>query len=110
YDPKALSESGQVMMRVAVMAALTGSQAAFNHAGIRLTTRLTDFSGYWILFVAMVLTIELLAAAPHLEPARLVTFANFSGLPQGDPVWPSTPNLAFLFLLGLLLPAYTFTG
>src|SRR6185437_11317742 len=109
YDPKALSESGQVMMRVAVMAALTGSQALFNHAGIRLTTRLTDFSGYWILFVASALTIALLVAAPHLEPSRLVRFANFSGQPASDPVWPTTNNLAWLFLLGLLLPAYTFT-
>jgi len=110
YDPKALSESGQVMMRVAVMAALTGSQALFNHAGIRLTTRLTDFSGYWILFVATILTVALLLAAPHLELVRLVSFANFSGLPDSDPVWPSSNNLTWLFLLGLLLPAYTFTG
>jgi amino acid transporter len=111
YDPKSFSESGQVAARVAAMAALTGSQAWFNHAGIRLTTRLTDFSGYWILLVATVLTIALLVAAPHLEPARLVTLHNFSGLPDAEhAVWPRTDNLAWLFLLGLLLPAYTFTG
>jgi amino acid transporter len=111
YDPNSLSEGGRVAMRVAVMAALTGSQALFNHAGIRLTTRLTDFSGYWILFVALLLTIALLVAAPRLEPARLIHFDNFSGLPAGDdPVWPPSDNLTWLFLLGLLLPAYTLTG
>src|SRR5262249_5248944 len=36
--------------------AITASQAAFNHFGIRLATRLIDFSGYWILFIAVVLT------------------------------------------------------
>jgi amino acid transporter len=111
FDPKSLSESGQVTVRVAVMAALTGSQALCNHAGIRWTTRLTDFSGYWILFIATVLTIALLVAAPNLEPARLLSFSNFSGLPAGDSeVWPRTDSIGWLFLLGLLLPAYTFTG
>jgi amino acid transporter len=111
YAPKALSPSGQVMARVTAMAVLTGTQALFNHAGIRLTTRLTDFSGYWILSIATALTIALLVAAPHLEPARLTTFSNFSGLPAEETaVWPATGNLAWLFLLGLLLPAYTLTG
>ena len=111
WDPKAVSPGGQAIVPVAAMAVLTGSQALFNHAGIRLTTRLTDFSGYWILFVASVLTISLLIAAPRLEPARLVTFANFSGLPEGETeVWPRTSDVASLFLLGLLLPAYTLTG
>jgi amino acid transporter len=111
YDPRSLSEGGQVTVRVAVMAALTGSQAFCNHAGIRWTTRLTDFSGYWILFIATTLTIALLVAAPNLEPVRLVSFSNFSGLPPGESeVWPKTDHIAWLFLLGLLLPAYTFTG
>jgi len=106
WDAKALSPGAQVTARVAAMAALTGTQALFNHAGIRLTTRLTDFSGYWILFIASVLTVSLLLAAPHLEPARLTTFSNFSGLPEGETmVWPHTGDLAWLFLLGLLLPA-----
>ena len=107
YDPQAFSEGG----RAAAMAVLTGSQALCNHFGIRLTTRLTDFSGYWILFVATALTVALLVAAPRLEPARLATFHNFSGLPDPEhEVWPRTDSLSWLFLLGLLLPAYTLTG
>jgi amino acid transporter len=42
-----------------------------------------------------------------------VTFTNFSGLPAGEnatAVWPRQENIAWLFLLGFLLPAYTLTG
>jgi amino acid transporter len=94
------------------MVLLTGSQALFNHRGIRVTTRLTDFSGWWILLVSTALVVALLIAAHSLQPARLVTFDNFSGLPPGEgaAVWPRNNNLALLFLLGLLLPAYTLTG
>jgi amino acid transporter len=89
---------------------VTASQAAFNHRGIRLTARLTDFSGYWIVFVAVALTSALLAFAPSFEPARLVTFANHSGLPADKPTWPATESFALVFVLGLMLPAYTITG
>ena len=88
---------------------ITFSQAAINHLGIGVTARLTDFSGYWILLVAAVLTACLLAFAPGLEPSRLVTFENFSGTAGGD-VWPATQGLVLLFALGALLPAYTITG
>jgi amino acid transporter len=40
---------------------------------------------------------------------RLTTFANYSGEAGGD-VLPATTNMAWLFALGLLLPAYTLTG
>ncbi len=89
--------------------AITASQAAINHLGIRITARLTDFSGYWILVVAAVLTACLLVFAPTLDPARLVTFANYSGTAGGG-VWPATEGIALLFALGTLLPAYTITG
>src|SRR5438874_7853893 len=92
------------------VALVTASQGLLNHRGIRTVTRLTDFSGWWILVVAAGLTAAMLAFAPALEPLRLVTFDNFSGLPQGDPVWPATDSLPWLFALGLLLPAYTVTG
>jgi amino acid transporter len=88
---------------------ITLSQAAINHAGIGLTARLTDFSGYWILCVATVLTLCLLTFAPGLDPLRLITFENFSGTAGGN-VWPATNGIALLFALGTLLPAYTITG
>ncbi len=80
-----------------------------NHRGIRLTTRLTDFSGYWILFVSVALTAAMLFFAPRLSVGHLWTFANYSGARGGD-VWPATGSLPWLFLLGFLLPAYTITG
>jgi amino acid transporter len=91
------------------VAAITGSQALFNHMGIRLTSRLTDLIGYLILVVAACLTSAMLAYAPTLDPARLWTFTNFSGAIGGE-VWPASSSLAGLFALGLLLPAYTMTG
>ena len=42
---------------------ISGSQAMINHLGIGLTARLTDFSGYWIILVATVLTASLLVFA-----------------------------------------------
>lgn len=91
------------------VAAITFSQALFNQLGIRLTTLLTDLSGYLILVVALALTIAMVAYAPAIEPSRLWTFTNFSGAAGGD-VWPATASLPHLFLLGFLLPAYTVTG
>jgi amino acid transporter len=92
------------------MLLITGSQAVFNHLGIRVTAWLTDFSGYWILLIAGVLTASLLACAPSFDLARLVEFHNFSGLPADNPVYDATGSLAWLFVLGFLLPAYTITG
>ena len=97
------------LMQAAGVLAITGSQAAINHLGIGVTARLTDFSGYWILFVALLLTVSLVAFAPALDPARLITFDNFSGTP-GAGTWPRTDNVLLLFALGALLPAYTITG
>jgi amino acid transporter len=89
--------------------AITLVQGLLNHLGIRLTTRLTDLSGYLIFAVATVLTLSLVLYASHLDWARLITFTNFSG-PAGGDIWPQSSNLSYLFLLGLLLPAYTVTG
>jgi amino acid transporter len=96
-------------VQTAVVVVITCSQALFNHLGIRLTSKLTDFSGYLIFFTAVSLAGALLAYAPHLDVSRLWTFHNFSGKAGGD-VWPSTGNMTYLFLLGLLLPAFTITG
>ncbi len=113
YDRNRFSPAGQVVAQTVFVLLLTASQAVFNHFGIRLTTRLTDFSGYWILLVASALTLLLLLATQDFEPGRLITFTNLSGLPQGknvSPTWPYSESPAWLFLLGLLLPAYTLTG
>jgi amino acid transporter len=96
-------------LQAAFVIGITVLQSIVNHVGIRATARLTDLSGYLIFAVAAVLTIALLAYAPHWDFSRLVTFKNFSGKAGGD-VWPETQSLLLLFGLGLLLPIYTITG
>ena len=85
------------------------TQALFNHFGIRVTTMLTDFSGYLIFATAIVLTIALLVFAPSLDFSRLFSFTNFTGKAGAD-VWPATDSIFKAFLLGLLLVCYTITG
>jgi amino acid transporter len=102
------SPAAQAVVAIAGVFAICASQALINHLGIRLTTRLTDFSGYWILAVALVLTAGMLAFAPSLHPGRLVEFTNYGGA-RGGSVWPEG-SLPLLFALSFLLPAYTITG
>ncbi len=102
--------SSAALTKTLTVAGMTLSQALLNHYGIRFTTRLTDLSGWLILIVAVVLTGALLAVTGAWEPSRLWTFTNFSGLPEGAPVFPRQGNLGWLFALGFLLPAYTLTG
>ena len=109
FDAAKLDPSTAMIAQAAGVAVITISQAIFNHRGIRVTTMLTDFSGYLIFVVAIVMTISLFASAEHLEFSRLYTFTNYSGAKGGD-VWPAHPSLSYVFLLGLMLPAYTITG
>ncbi|HRI70146.1 MAG TPA: amino acid permease [Polyangium sp.] len=88
---------------------ITVSQAIFNHRGIRVTTLLTDFSGYLIFVVSVVLTIALFMSAEHLDLSRLWTFTNYTG-DRGGGVWPANGSMMYVFMLGLMLPAYTITG
>ena len=83
------------------MVAVTGSQALFNHLGIRVTTWLTDFSGYLILVVALALTVAMLWCAPSHDFGRLITWTNYSGLPKEAPVWPVDRQLALAVRAGL---------
>lgn len=94
---------------LAGVALITLSHAALNHLGIRITTLLTDFSGYLILGISVLLTGALLWHAPSLDLGRLVTFSNYSG-EAGGGVWPQTSSLLWLFALGFLHPGYTETG
>lgn len=98
------------VVKGAVVVSMMLSQGLLNHYGIRLTTRLTDLSGWLILLLALVLTVALVVAAPGLEWSRVWTFGNFSGVTTGGAGFPRTENVGWLFALGLMLPAYTITG
>src|SRR5262245_55141499 len=120
-DPGKLTLTHQV----AGVLLITCSQALLNHFGIRVTMLLTDFSGYLIFGVAVVLTLAMFLGSGaetdvfHLDPklhhyfhrdwARLFTFTNFSGEPGGS-VWPQRGSIPVMFLLGLMWPIYTITG
>jgi amino acid transporter len=108
-DSAAWSSGTATAVAIAGVFLIGASQALINHLGIRLTTRLTDFSGYWILIVAVLLAGSMLANATSLDLSRLVRFTNYSGASGGD-VWPATHNAWLLFALSFLLPAYTITG
>ncbi len=85
------------------------AQGLLNHFGIKVTSKLTDFSGYLIFFVAILLTATMLFSVHHFDLSRLFHIVNNTGDPGGDVV-PRTNNLVYAFLLGLLLPLYTITG
>jgi amino acid transporter len=74
-DPTKLGVGHQI----AGVAVILASHALLNHFGIRLTTLLTDFSGYLILGVAALLTLAMLSHASHPDFGRLFRFENLSG-------------------------------
>jgi amino acid transporter len=103
------SFAGTDMQIVIFVAAITAIQALFNHLGIKVTTLLTDLSGYIIFVTTAVLVLACLFYAPAIDISRLWTFTNFSGEAGGN-VFPASDNMGYLFLLCLLLPVYTITG
>jgi amino acid transporter len=88
--------------------ALTVAQGALNHFGIKLTTMLTDISGYIILAVTAILIIMFLMAAPSFDLGKAFMFVNNTGAPGGS-VSPQTGNLMAM-IIGLLYPLFTITG
>ncbi len=94
--------------QIVCVAAVTAAQAALNHFGIRLTTVMTDFAGYLIFVVTVLLIAMFLLAAPTLDVERAFAFVNFSGAAGGD-VAPQS-NALMAFVIGLLYPLFTITG
>ena len=88
---------------------VTAIQAYINHYQLRLTTVLTDWSGYIILATAVVLTLTMLAFAESWDFSRLFTFRNFTGEAGGN-VWPAATVGFYILLIGLLHAVYTITG
>lgn len=109
WTPQAAFDQGW-WIQTLFISGITITQCLLNHYGIRATTILTDFSGYLIFVVAILLTLGLLFYAPSIDIARLFTFSNFSG-DTGGGVWPTAiQSVGFVFLLGLLQGVYTVTG
>jgi len=99
---------------------ITGVQGWVNHRGIKMTTLLTDFAGYLIFALTVILILALLAWAPvGIDLGRLFTFSDFTG-DAGGAVWPTPASERWLgaifpaamaaLILGLLQGVYTITG
>lgn len=85
------------------------TQALFNHFGIKTTTMLTDFSGYLILVVAVLLALSMVIWGAGFDLSRLTSFVNNTG-EIGGSVVPEPRTALVAFLIGLLYPLYTITG
>ncbi|MGD9914093.1 MAG: amino acid permease [Rhizobiaceae bacterium] len=103
-----LGIEGSLTNQMIFLVIITGAQALINHLGIKLTARLTDFSGYLIFLGSILIAVVCLISADSLDLSRLFTFKNYSG-EAGGSVWPEVSG-SWIFLLGLLLPIYTITG
>ena len=105
---KTLNVPDSPYVPITAVALMTFGQAAINARGIRLTSKLTDMTGYLLLVTTVVASIALLVVSGPLQIERLWQFTNFTG-PAGGDVWPKVSS-EWAFLLGLLLPIYTITG
>ncbi|MFM2223654.1 MAG: hypothetical protein RLZZ78_1911 [Armatimonadota bacterium] len=105
---KSLNIPDSPYIPITAVALMTFGQAAINARGIRLTSKLTDMTGYLLLVTTVVASIALLVVSGPLHIERLWEFTNFTG-PAGGDVWPQVSS-EWAFLLGLLLPIYTITG
>jgi amino acid transporter len=85
------------------------TQALLNHFGIRLTTLLTDFSGYLIFAAAIALTVTMLVFGATHDFRRILLFTNNTGKPGGA-FYPQARAPFVAFLVGLLYPLYTISG
>ena len=70
---------------------------------------LTDFSGYLIFVIAILLILSMLVWGASFDLSRLTTFVNNTGEPGGLVV-PEPRTALVAFLIGLLYPLYTITG
>ena len=94
--------------QIGFVIAMTAAQAALNHFGIGLTTKLTDLAGYLILGVSVILIVMFAISAADFNLGRVVEFSNNTG-PAGGGVAPQSS--AFMaFIIGLLYPLFTITG
>lgn len=97
------------MRQVIAVILIMLSQALFNHFGIRVTTLLTDFSGYLIFFVAILLTAAMFIFGATHDFSRLFHFTNNTGAPGGN-FYPEQRPPLIAFAVGLLYPLYTIAG
>jgi len=90
------------------IAGLTIAQCALNHFGIKLTTMLTDFSGYLIFAITILLIVLLFSHIPSFDLGKAFALVNTTGEPGGS-VAPAYGSFIAI-LMGFLYPLFTITG
>ena len=91
------------------IAFITILHATLNAYFPKLTTKLTDISGYLIFTVAVALVVSLLVfSKTPIDINKLFTFTNFTGT-EGS-IWPKQEGMLLPFLSGLIFVCYTITG
>ncbi len=90
------------------IAFITAAQCLLNHFGIKLTTMLTDFSGYLIFAITIIFTILLFTHVENFNLATAFTFVNKTGEPGGN-VAPLAGTFVAI-MMGFLYPLFTITG
>ncbi|MDE2383874.1 MAG: amino acid permease [Alphaproteobacteria bacterium] len=87
---------------------ITIAQCLLNHFGIKLTTLLTDISGYLIFVISIILTVLLFMHVKSFDLAKAFAFANTTGDAGGGVATAYGPIMAIL--MGMLYPLFTITG
>ncbi|MDP8997001.1 MAG: amino acid permease, partial [Pseudomonadota bacterium] len=89
-----------------VVAIITAAQCLLNHFGIKLTTILTDISGYLIFVISVIFTVLLFMNVKSFNLSSAFTFVNTTATAGVAPEYG-----AFIaILMGMLYPLFTITG
>jgi amino acid transporter len=91
------------------VAGITAAQCLLNHFGIKLTTLLTDISGYLIFVITIILVILLFMNVKSFDLGKAFSFANTTGIPGGGVVL-APAGWILAVLMGMLYPLFTITG
>jgi len=89
-------------------AGITIAQCLLNQFGIKLTTMLTDFSGYLIFAITAIFVVLLFMHVKSFDLAHAFAFTNKSG-DAGGAVAPAAGTFVAV-LMGFLYPLFTITG
>jgi amino acid transporter/predicted flap endonuclease-1-like 5' DNA nuclease len=87
---------------------ITAAQCLLNQFGIKLTTMLTDFSGYLIFAITILFTILLFTHVESFDLGKAFSAVNTTG-PTGGGVAPAAGVFVAL-MMGFLYPLFTITG
>jgi amino acid transporter len=90
-----------------VVAIITAAQCLLNHFGIRLTTLMTDISGYLIFVITVIFTVLLFLNVKHFSLGDAFSFVNTTATAG---VTPSEFGPFIAILIGMLYPLFTITG